>query len=77
MDAFIQFKVGADGELAIVIHKLLWEELHKGDVNAEADGDFVRVDLTALTRENLVELTGAPGIQQFPCRPAFQLAVEP
>lgn len=75
MDAFIQFKVGAEGELAIVIHKALLEDLVRGDATEE-DADFVRITLTALTRTNLLELMASPGTQNFPCRRIFQLDVE-
>jgi hypothetical protein len=75
MDAFIQLKVGADGELAILIHKQLWEDLRRGEA-IEEDADFMRVSLTALTRENLVEIAASGGTQQYPCRRAFQLEVE-
>ena len=73
MDAFIQFKVGADGGLAVVIHRLLWDELRRGDVHATVEGEFMRIPLTALTGANLAELASAPGSDQFPCRPSFQL----
>ncbi len=76
MDAFIQFRVAADGSLSIVIHKLLWDELHKSDANPETEGDFVRVALTKLTGANLRGVTAIPGSEEWPCRPTFQLVLE-
>lgn len=76
MGALIQFKVGREGELDLVIHKALWAELRKADA-PEADGDFMRIHLTGMTGRRLMDLTSSSGSDQYPCRPIFQFDVEP
>lgn len=75
MDAFIQLRVGADGELTIMIHKALWEDLRRGEV-VEEDEYFISVALKNLTRSNLMEIAASGGTQNYPCRRVFQLEVE-
>lgn len=75
-DALIQFKIGPDGELAIVIHKLLWEELRKGSTPAKTDGDFVHIALSSLVEKKLFALEDIGGTDQWPCQPVFQFFLD-
>lgn len=75
MDTFVEFEVASDGELSLMIHKLLWQELRKEDASFTFEGDYVRLALPAMTKSS-VGVTSSSGSEQYPCRPYVKITPE-
>ena len=72
MGALFQLKIGRNGELALLIHKDLWEELTKPEAAVSDGSEFMCIQLAGMSGERLLALAGLPRIDEIPCRPLIQ-----